>query len=419
MLKLIRNCFIVCFLAGFSSSYLQAELIGYWPLDGDAVDATGNGLDGEVIGDIEFVDDVPSALGAGQSIILNKEFVEDGGGSEDEIDLARLDDDYENGHIDLGNPDVLNFSDNDWTISVWMKVPELLSQRGNLFSNGGDNGGGVRYVLGYIENGGQAIVLTTDDNADKRQAQAPAADFVVDDEEWHHIVGLREDTELRVYIDGELAGENFDVPDGYDLSGTDQLPAYIGVGADAGSGEFEKYFQGWVDDVAIWDEALSEAQIAAVMSGDFSEWLTAGILGDYNENGVLDAADLDLQTAGIGANDLAFDLNADGESNFLDRKQWIKELKKTWIGDADLNGEFNSGDLVKVFQAGLFETGQAATWEQGDFDGDGVFGSGDFVAAFQDGGFEQGPLAASTVPEPSCFALCGIGVLALLSRRRK
>ena len=402
-------------LTGTLSSAVNADLIGLWHMDGNANDATSNGINGELIGDTAFTDDVPSVLGGGQSLLLNTEFTLEGGVSEDEIDLAD-----NAGYVDLGNPDLLNFGTDNFTVASWMKVPEFLFQRGNIFSNGGDNGGGVRYVVGYLENGGRSIVLTTDDNATKRQAQADAFDWVVDDEEWHHVVGVKEDTELRVYIDGELAAENFDVPDGYDLSGTDQQPAYIGVGADSGSGALEKYFQGWVDDVAVWNEALSEDQIANVMSGDFSEWISDGILGDYNDNGQLDAGDLDLQAAAIAANDLAYDLNNDGATNYADRQVWVKDLKSTWIGDANLDGVFDSGDFVVAFTAGKYETGDAAGWADGDFDGNMLFDSADFVASFIDGGYEAGPVAAvAAVPEPSSVLLILVGLLGVLRIRRK
>jgi len=402
-------------LASTLSTAVNADLIGLWHMDGNVNDATSNGIDGELIGDTSFTDDVPSVLGGGQSLLLNTEFTLEGGVSEDEIDLSD-----NAGYVDLGNPDLLNFGTDNFTVASWMKVPEFLFQRGNIFSNGGDNGGGVRYVMGYLENGGRSIVLTTDDNATKRQAQADAFDWVVDDEEWHHVVAVKEDSELRVYIDGEFAAENLDVPEGYDLSGTDQQPAYIGVGADAGSGALEKYLQGWVDDVAVWNEALTEDQIATVMSGDFSEWISDGILGDYNDNGQLDAGDLDLQAAAIAANDLAYDLNNDGATNYADRQVWVKDLKSTWIGDANLDGVFDSGDFVVAFTAGKYETGDAAGWADGDFDGNLLFDSADFVASFIDGGYEAGPVAAvAAVPEPSSVLLILVGLLGVLRIRRK
>ena len=48
----------------------------------------------------------------------------------------------------------------------------------------------------------------------------------------------------------------------------------------------------------------------------------------------------------------------------------IHDQYGTWAGDANLDGEFNSSDMIVVFQAGLYETGAAALWANGDFDVD-------------------------------------------------
>jgi hypothetical protein len=52
-------------------------------------------------------------------------------------------------------------------------------------------------------------------------------------------------------------------------------------------------------------------------------------------------------------------------------------------GDANLDGDFNSIDLVQVFRAGKYETSQAAAWSDGDFNLDGRFNSQDLIAALQ------------------------------------
>ena len=159
--------------------------------------------------------------------------------------------------------------------------------------------------------------------------------------------------------------------------------------------------------LALWDASI--------------DWLlgnSTGEPGDFNSDGVLDGLDLDAMVPGLAGNDLAFDLNADGQTDFDDRLFWLKSLRGTWVGDSNLDGEFSSTDFVQVFQAGLFENPEApATWGEGDWNGDGLFNSGDFVAAFQDGGFENGPLPAA-VPEPSSIILMLLGSLALLRRNR-
>ncbi len=146
--------------------------------------------------------------------------------------------------------------------------------------------------------------------------------------------------------------------------------------------------------------------------------------GDFDGNGVLDIADLDLLTASVGMDETTFDLNSDGSVDGNDLLVWIHDLRGTWVGDSDLDGEFGSSDLTSVFQAGMYESDQQATWAQGDWTGEGRFDSADLVAAFVDGGYEQGPRpAGQAVPEPSSswllmFGWLGITLHGVYQRRR-
>ncbi|MCA9200695.1 MAG: PEP-CTERM sorting domain-containing protein, partial [Planctomycetales bacterium] len=156
-------------------------------------------------------------------------------------------------------------------------------------------------------------------------------------------------------------------------------------------------------------------------------WMTGedinqGVVGDFNGNGSLDIEDINQLTAASAAasGDGKFDLNSDSAVNGADVTVWIKDLKNSWIGDANLDGEFNSGDFVVVFGAGKFEQEVDAVWADGDWNGDGRFNSGDFVAAFTDGGYELGPrTGVSAVPEPSSSGLILVGIFGLLSVRRR
>ncbi len=148
----------------------------------------------------------------------------------------------------------------------------------------------------------------------------------------------------------------------------------------------------------------------------------AAVLGDFDGNGILDAADIDELTrqSASGANDTNYDLTADGVVDAKDVNEWISSANifKSWSGDANLDKEFNSGDLVAVLGAGLYETDVDAVWSSGDFNGDGRANSGDLVTALAGGGYELGPRASvAAVPEPSGLLLMLCGLL-LWPRRR-
>ena len=184
-------------------------------------------------------------------------------------------------------------------------------------------------------------------------------------------------------------------------SGNDAQPEDFAVGrtcsegADrpwCGPGEF---FYGQLDDVAIFNVALDESQIATIMDGDFSQF---GVTGDM------------LQA-----------------------------------GDANMDFQFDQLDIVQVQIAAKYLTGQTATWGEGDWNGapggspgdpppgDGRFDQMDIVAALTAGVYLQGPYAAMatgeakaagqtdlvSVPEPSSALLLAVGmIIALVWSRR-
>ena len=74
---------------------------------------------------------------------------------------------------------------------------------------------------------------------------------------------MRSGTDLLVYVDGVLDGTNT-VPEGYDLSGSSQANALIGAitdARDATGATLEKFFAGAIDDLRIYNRALSDQEI--------------------------------------------------------------------------------------------------------------------------------------------------------------
>jgi hypothetical protein len=145
--------------------------------------------------------------------------------------------------------------------------------------------------------------------------------------------------------------------------------------------------------------------------------------GDVDTNSVIDVEDVDhLTDALLEAKDNnRYDVDRDGTVNDQDRDTLIHQVLNTWYGDVDLNGEFNSGDLVEVFTAGEYEDASEdnSGWAEGDWNGDRDFTSTDLVIAFQDNGYVQAPrLEMKAVPEPTSLAILMAGLMAIAVPRR-
>ncbi len=171
---------------------------------------------------------------------------------------AALEFDATDDRVNCGNPPILDFGTSDFTISAWVNTPG--GSYRTVYGNGGDDGGGIRCHLAVDGSVGRIIV---DDDADKKD---PTGSIVVNDQQWHHLVAKREGTNLRLYVDGvEDAGltahARSTLPDGYDLSGTSQYGAYIGCITTNNDGTLYKFFEGVIDDLAIWNCALTLEEI--------------------------------------------------------------------------------------------------------------------------------------------------------------
>lgn len=111
--------------------------------------------------------------------------------------------------------------------------------------------------------------------------------------------------------------------------------------------------------------------------------------GDFNGDGVVDGLDISLLRDAVLAQDLTYDLDRNGQIDSEDLDFLVTNILGTNPGDANLDGVFDSSDLIQVFQFGEYEDGILgnSTWAEGDFNLDGEFDTGDLVAAFQSGSY--------------------------------
>jgi len=130
----------------------------------------------------------------------------------------------------------------------------------------------------------------------------------------------------------------------------------------------------------------------------------------------LTARDLIMVTREVASGRARGELDHDSSSG-VDTDELIQFLQSedVSVGDADLDGVFNSSDLVALFQLDYFETSAEADWSTGDFNGDRRFSTKDLVMAFVAGDFDRssGP-DVRTVPEPSTIGSVIIALSVIL-----
>lgn len=204
-------------------------LIGFWPLDGNADDYSGNQHDGIIKGDIF----IPKRNEDG-SCFANFNSISTS-------DINRID--VEN-HPDL-------HIQNNFTLSCWIRVNK---KRGvspvldyEFLSKWGPSGKGfASYVLGV--NGDNKFYLGTYRNKNT----TVYTDNKISLEEWHHVAATFDDGLGTLYVDGEYAGSlsNMDTPQ---VSITD-----LSFGARPDN---LSTFSGQMDDIYIFERTLSEDEI--------------------------------------------------------------------------------------------------------------------------------------------------------------
>ena len=142
--------------------------------------------------------------------------------------------------------------------------------------------------------------------------------------------------------------------------------------------------------------------------------------GDFNGDTLLSVQDIDLLSAENGASKPRswFDVNSDGSVDADDRRFWITDLKETFFGDTDLDGQVSAADLNTL--ALNWRVTDAISWAQGDFNGDGNVNASDLndLALNWRSGMAT---AASAVPEPSSavLLLLLLGGALMLNRHRR
>ena len=193
--------------------------IAYFPFAGNAEDASGNSNDGTVFGATPAED---------RFGVANSAYYFDGSTA----------------YISITNSG--NMSPTDAvSVTAWLKTDAIVGTRMIVYDRIETNDGFGLLLAdsGYPRvsiNGGEASCVST---------------INVADQAWHHVAGTYDSAagEINIYVDGVLAGTTaYSTPIDYDPEPRNQIGRTL-TGTD--------YFRGTIDDLSIFDRALSAAEV--------------------------------------------------------------------------------------------------------------------------------------------------------------
>ncbi len=194
-------------------------LAAYYPFENDVLDASGNGNDGTIVGDPVFVDGPP-----GYGMAMEFDGIDD--------------------YVDCGNAESLDIT-GDITVACWIKVAafsktwETILAKGDhayRMSRGPGDGDSIHFGCNGPSGGNlnASTIVTTDT--------------------WRHVALVYDGTDKIIYIDGvedaRLASEG-------SIESHDEHNLFIGENSEA----VNRFLTGLVDEVMIYNRALSEAEI--------------------------------------------------------------------------------------------------------------------------------------------------------------
>jgi hypothetical protein len=213
-------------------SRTHPNLVGHWRFEDNLLDASGNGNNGTV-------GEGSAAYAAGR------------------FSRAWSNDDTR--YVDLGNPSSLRIT-GPLTMGVWANIAGGQPTRQGIVAkiefDGNNRSWGLHYTAGGVL---EFFINGTGLAGGNRGAGSTITTF----SGWAHFVGVfRPGQAVELWKDGVLIASNTtSIPETlYDSS----MPVLIGAYSDAGT---DRRFQGLIDDVRIYNAALSAVDIRHVMIG--------------------------------------------------------------------------------------------------------------------------------------------------------
>jgi len=212
----------------------DTTLVAHYPFNGNADDASGNGLNGTVHG---------ATLTADRFGIANRAY-----------HFSAQDSAY----ISVEDNDLLDVREGeDFAISIWMRttVQDLEIVAVSKYS------GGSGPQL-FVDTSGTARIWARDPNPRGWHGGVDFHNGPVNDGEWHMLTGMRRRSVWTIWVDGRQTGEIDEQSMGSLANGT----ILVFGCSNFGNFPMNAYWEGELDDISIYRRALTEAEIQGLFN---------------------------------------------------------------------------------------------------------------------------------------------------------
>jgi len=167
------------------------------------------------------------------------------------------------GGLIIADHDALNFGTSDYSVSCWIKTNQ--TNRMMIWQESGDKGSADNQT--WLRLGAntttQLIGFATEDaNGGSFMGLSEAEGGKIYDNIWHHVVCIRQGLKTMVYVDGVKRKEIASTSGVKAVSNTEPFK----IGMQGGTGGYSNYFNGMLDDLVIYNKALSETEVLNLLN---------------------------------------------------------------------------------------------------------------------------------------------------------
>ncbi|MFM2038009.1 MAG: hypothetical protein RL432_948 [Bacteroidota bacterium] len=230
----VANAGTSCNTTGLPPS-LNNGLVGYWPFCGNANDASGNANNGTVNG---------ATLTTDRFGVANSAYSFDG---------------VSHSIVIANSPNYSFLLNNSSSVSIWINPSNFNGTRSIIGQGDGDGQHQNRFWRIYFSNS-MLINHLRGNGYDPFDTQNMNSSVTLNN--WHLVTMVRDyNSNLKLYLNGVLVDTDIDITG---LSSPFSVTRNINVGAflNAYTGQLMQFFNGKLDDIGIWNRALSAQEVS-------------------------------------------------------------------------------------------------------------------------------------------------------------